>query len=163
MLQVRNACKDDFDRIMDIYRIAQDFMIRSGNPNQWGHFYPAPEMIQTDIQEGNLRVIYDEKEIHGVFALFAGDEPTYQYIENGEWLNDNPYITIHRIAGDGEAHGLFRCAADYCKKLSPDVRIDTHANNTVMQNLIEKNGFRKCGIIYVQDGSPRLAYQWTAI
>ena len=28
-----------------------------------------------------------------------------------------------------------------------------------MQHLFEKNGFKKCGIIYLEDGSERLAYQ----
>ena len=28
-----------------------------------------------------------------------------------------------------------------------------------MQHLIEKNGFQRCGIIYVEDGSPRIAYE----
>ena len=28
-----------------------------------------------------------------------------------------------------------------------------------MQNVIEKNGFNRCGIIYVKDGSERIAYE----
>ena len=107
-------------------------------------------------------MIYDETGIHGVFALFDGAEPTYAHIEEGEWLNDEPYVTIHRLAGDGRVHGLFQCAAEHCKLLSPNVRVDTHANNTTMQRLIEKSGFKKCGIIHVRDGSPRIAYHWTA-
>lgn len=50
-------------------------------------------------------MIYDETGIHGVFALFDGAEPTYAHIEEGEWLNDEPYVTIHRLAGDGRVHG----------------------------------------------------------
>ena len=65
------------------------------------------------------KVIYDETGIHGVFALFDGAEPTYAHIEEGEWLNDEPYVTIHRLAGDGRVHGLFQCAAEHCKLLSP--------------------------------------------
>ena len=161
-LQIRKGQADDFDRIMSIYHYAQEFMIRSGNPTQWGHFYPEPEMIRRDIDEGNCHVIFDQDGVHGVFALFEGEDPTYAYIENGTWLNDDPYVTIHRIAGDGQAHGIFRCAAEYCAGLGVDVRIDTHADNTVMQRQIEKNGFVKCGIIYIEDGSPRIAYQRTA-
>jgi RimJ/RimL family protein N-acetyltransferase len=41
----------------------------------------------------------------------------------------------------------------------PNIRIDTHRDNAIMQHLLEKNGFVKCGIIYVEDGSPRIAYQ----
>ncbi len=37
MLTVRRAVQAEFDVIMGIYRIAQDFMIRTGNPNQWKH------------------------------------------------------------------------------------------------------------------------------
>ncbi|MCR4783860.1 MAG: N-acetyltransferase [bacterium] len=163
MLKIRKATEVDFSKIMAIYRYAQDYMIQSGNQNQWGHFYPPHELIKNDIKEGSCMVICDDdNEIHGVFALFEGVEPTYQHIEDGEWLNDEPYVTIHRIAGDGQVHGLFRCAADYCKNLYSNIRIDTHADNTTMQRQIEKNCFRKCGIIYVRDGSPRLAYHWTA-
>ena len=161
MLYLRNAAEADLEQIMKIYRYAQDFMIRSGNPGQWGHSYPAADLIKSDIAKGACRVIYDENGIHGVFALFEGAEPTYQYIEQGTWLNDAPYATIHRIAGDGQVHGLFQCVVAYCKGIYSNIRIDTHADNITMQRLIEKNGFRKCGIIYVRDGSPRLAYHWT--
>ena len=46
---IRKANLADHARIMDIYRIAQDYMIQSGNPDQWGHFYPQPELIKKDI------------------------------------------------------------------------------------------------------------------
>ena len=42
MLTIRDAEEKDFARIMEIYRSAQDYMIRSGNPNQWGRFNPPP-------------------------------------------------------------------------------------------------------------------------
>lgn len=163
MLDIRNAADTDLKQIMEIYRYAQDYMIRNGNPTQWGHFYPNEELIQSDIRQNVCRVIYDESGIHGVFALFEGREPTYARIENGNWLNDEPYLTIHRIAGDGQVHGLFQCAAEYCKSISRNVRVDTHAENRIMQKLIEKNGFIKCGIIHVKDGTPRIAYHWAGV
>ena len=42
-----------------------------------------------------------------------------------------------------------------------NLKIDTHRDNVVMQNMLKKNGFQSCGIIHVQDGSERLAYQKT--
>lgn len=96
-----------------------------------------------------------------MFAICEGEDPTYRYIEDGEWLNNEPYVSIHRIAGDGQVHGLFSCAANYCKDIISNVRIDTHENNLVMQRQIVKNGFRKCGTIYVADGTARIAYHWT--
>ena len=47
----------------------------------------------------------------------------------------------------------------------PDARgpvfcgVDTHADNKVMQHLLESEGFTRCGIIHVEDGTPRIAYQ----
>lgn len=158
MLNLRNATVEDLGEIMKIYRYAQDYMIRSGNPKQWGHFYPDTELIKTDISKNVCKVIYDENGIHGVFALFECREHTYEHIEGGDWLNDEPYITIHRLAGDGKVHGLFRFAVNYCKKISCNIRVDTHTDNTAMRHLIEKCGFTKCGIIHVDDGSPRIAY-----
>ena len=159
-MYIKKAKTEDLYKIMRIYIIAQDFMIESGNPNQWGHTYPSEDLIREDIEKEVCYLICDDNSPHGVFALLEGIEPTYNYIENGEWLNDEEYVTIHRIAGDGEVHGIFKCAAEYCKSISDNIRIDTHNSNAVMQKLIERNGFKKCGTIYVRDGSPRIAYQW---
>ena len=162
ILHIRDAAPRDIAQIMDIYAHAQNYMIHSGNPTQWGHFYPEAALIASDIRQHACKVIFDETGIHGVFALFAGAEPTYARIEGGNWLNNAPYLTIHRLAGDGQVHGLFRCTAGYCKAIAQNIRIDTHADNKTMQHLIEADGFTRCGIIYIADGTPRIAYQWTA-
>lgn len=140
MLLVRSATMDDFQKIAAIYRFAQDFMIKSGNPTQWGRTYPSAELIKSDINQNACKVIFDDNGIHGVFALFDVEEPTYKQID-GSWLNDEPYVTIHRLAGDGQTHGLFQCAANYAKTVSRNVRLDTHADNLIMQSLIQKYGF----------------------
>ena len=44
---------------------------------------------------------------------------------------------------------------EHCQSL----RADTHADNKIMQHLLEKNGFARRGIIHVEDGTPRVAYQ----
>ena len=43
--------------------------------------------------------------------------------------------------------------------LSGNIRIDTHKDNKIMQGLLARHGFSYCGIIYLKNGSPRLAYQ----
>ena len=159
-MHIRKAEKSDLNDIMNIYRTAQEFMIKSGNPNQWGRTYPSRELIESDIENEVCFLICENEIPHGVFALFRGDEPTYNHIENGKWLNDDEYVTIHRIASDGKVHGIFKCSITYCRTISNNIRIDTHESNTVMQRLIEKNGFVKCGTIYVRD-APRIAYHWT--
>lgn len=159
-MYVRKADLKDLDCIMDIYHAAQNWMIENGNPTQWGHSYPTRDLIENDIVNGNCHVLCDEF-IHGVFALFKTPEPTYEYIENGKWLNDDEYVTIHRIASDGTKHNVFKCAVDYCKGISDNIRIDTHKDNLIMQKVIERNQFIRCGTIYVRNGSPRMAYQWS--
>ena len=161
MLQVRRTAEEDFGAVMAIYRGAQERMIRSGNPTQWARVYPSGALVAEDIRLRRSYVICEEGRIAGVFVITDGEDPTYRVIEDGAWLNGEPYITIHRIAGDGTAHGIFACAADYCKARAGNVRVDTHRNNLIMQRQIAKQGFRRCGIIHVEDGSPRIAYQWT--
>ena len=48
------------------------------------------------------------------------------------------------------------------RDIAQSIRSDTHADNKTMQHLIEADGFTRCGIIYIADGTPRIAYQWTA-
>ena len=38
------------------------------------------------------------------------------------------------------------------------LRADTHANNIYMQRALTATGFVRCGTIYTEDGTPRLAY-----
>ena len=37
--------------------------------------------------------------------------------------------------------------------------IDTHRDNQVMRERILRNGFQECGIIYLENGDPRIAYE----
>ena len=67
-----------------------------------------------------------------------------------------------RVAGDGTVHGLFAACMDFCKRRMSHLRIDTHENNAVMRHLIARHGFLPCGTIYVEDGTPRLAFDWLA-
>lgn len=159
-MKIRPAEEKDLSRIMEIYHSAQDFMIRSGNPAQWGHAYPTKEIVKADILKGQSFLLYGEDRIHGVFVLQTGKEPTYQIIENGAWLNDEPYITIHRVAGDGEVTGILHCVMEYCRRFSDNIRIDTHEKNFPMRRAIGREGFELCGVVFVRDGSPRIAYQW---
>lgn len=158
-MNIRKAKLSDLDRILEIYAYARQFMVETGNPNQWAaQGYPKRALLEADIEKDWLYVMEDDSGIHGVFAFPLGEDPTYSRIE-GSWLNDNPYGTIHRIAGDGTVKGIFRQCLAFCSGLTDSIRIDTHADNRVMQSAILKNGFTYCGIITSSDGTPRLAYQ----
>ena len=157
---IRKAQPADVEELMRIFHYAQDQMIKNGNPHQWGRSNPTRQMILEDIEKGRSYVITDEADqVHGTFVLLTEKEPTYEVIEDGQWLNDEPYATIHRIASDGQMHGIFETALAFAGTVSDNVRIDTHEDNRIMQKLIGRSGFTRCGIIYLKNGSPRIAYQ----
>lgn len=157
-MEVRKTTHQDLPRILEIYAHAREQMRRTGNPTQWGDSYPARETLEDDIQRGVSYVLEEGGDLAGVFMFTLGDDPTYQLIEEGAWLNDGPYGTIHRLASGGTAPGVFRACARFCETLAPNLRADTHADNLIMQHLLESWGFRRCGRIYAEDGTPRIAY-----
>ena len=64
------------------------------------------------------------------------------------------------MASSGEVKGVGKFCIDWAFEQSKHLRIDTHTDNKVMQNLLKNLGFEKCGIIYVeQDNFPRFAYE----
>ncbi|MCI8443286.1 MAG: GNAT family N-acetyltransferase [Provencibacterium sp.] len=158
-MKIRKADDSDFPAILPVYAHARQQMQQTGNPNQWGKNKPSPETLREDIREGNLYLLEEDEKIVGVFAFIIGEDPTYRYIE-GSWKNNRPYGTVHRLASSGQAHGIWEGCFHFCRSLLPNLRIDTHADNRIMQRLVEKSGFERCGIIYLEDKSPRIAYQY---
>ena len=159
-MKIRRAVPGDMKNIFAIYAYARQQMRLAGNPDQWGDSHPSMEIVQKDIADGSSYVVTDEKdEICAVFAFIIGEEPTYRKIENGHWLSDDAYGTLHRVASSGRQKGILKLCLAYCEAKMPNVRVDTHGQNRIMQHLLEKNGYQRCGIIHVADGSPRIAYQ----
>lgn len=159
---IRLAKENDLDNIQEIYAYARKFMAEHGNPTQWGQTRPTEETLRKDIEKEQLYVIEEQDQLQGVFALIIGEDPTYKNIEQGSWKDTSLYGTLHRIASAPEAHGIMAQVLAFAWKKIQHLRIDTHENNKVMQHLILKNGFEKCGVIYVDDGSPRVAFEKTS-
>jgi RimJ/RimL family protein N-acetyltransferase len=156
---VRHANIEDLETIMSIYESARQFMRSRGNSSQWVNGYPSERLLREDISKEHLFVGCNSiGQILYVFAFIIGDDPTYQKIE-GAWLNDRPYGTIHRLASAGITDGVFRRCLDFCLMQINEIRVDTHSDNTPMRNAVERAGFKRCGIIHVADGTPRIAYQ----
>lgn len=160
-MQIRKTKPEDLAKVMEIYAGAREFMARTGNPTQWGDGYPREELIRDDIRKGISYVAEYDGEIETVFVYFEGDDPTYHYIENGAWKNDALYGVIHRIASAGKVKGSGSHCLQWGFSQCGNLRIDTHDDNVVMQHVLEKNGFERCGRIYTENGSPRIAYQKT--
>lgn len=159
MMEIRNTQLADIPALLAIYDSARGFMRRQGNMNQWTMGYPGPDIIEEDIQRGVNYVCLIYGKIAGVFSLIGGEDPTYVHIDNGQWLNNKPYWTIHRLASGSRQYGVGAYCLDWSVQKYGNIKIDTHRDNKPMQALLNKTGFIYCGIIHLPDGSERLAYQ----
>lgn len=157
---IRKAREEELPEILQIYETARAFMRQTGNETQWGSKYPPEQLVREDLRKGQLYVAEQSGILQGVFMFAIGADPTYAHIEEGSWSSREPYGVIHRVASAGKSHGLIPAALKYCREKTAHLRIDTHENNHVMQHVLKKNGFRKCGIIYTEDGSPRIAFEF---
>ena len=160
---IRKATVDDLDRLMEIFEIARNFMKQTGNPNQWINGYPQREYLLDEINQEHCMVCLDaDEKIIATFCFIQGPDKTYSLIEDGNWISDEPYYVIHRLASDASCHGIADACIAWCKKQHAGLRADTHADNLIMQHLLLKHGFKRCGIIYVANGTARIAYQYLA-
>ena len=161
MFHFRPALPEDLPQILDIYENARAFMRQSGNPNQWRSHHPAVEILKDDIQKGQLYLCMEGDDIAAVFCYFQGIDPTYLRIDDGQWLNDDPYGVIHRIASTGKFPRMVEVCTEWCLDRCPSLKIDTHRDNAPMRSALDRCGFTYCGVIVIDDGSERVAYQKT--
>ncbi len=157
---IRKANQQDLKEIWSVYRDAQAFMKATGNPNQWGDFYPTDAILAEDIEKQRLYVVVRDDVVCGVFFFDFAPDPWYSLIEDGAWISDEPYGVIHRVAAKSGAKGIFKECLEFSLTHTNHLRIDTHEDNKVMQHVLEKYGFKRCGIVYVHERkSPRIAYE----
>ena len=157
---IRKSKPEDLPRLMEIFAHARSFMVSTGNPDQWAEDYPGRELLLKDIGSSDSYVVQAGRAVVATFVLRAGDDPTYRVIYDGEWPDDGPYATIHRIASDGSRKGILHLVMKFALERFSSIRIDTHRDNRVMRAAILREGFRYCGIIRCWNGTERLAYQY---
>ena len=163
---IRNAKPEDAPRIMEIIDAAKAALKALGT-DQWQNGYPNMESTLADIEAGISRVLETDGKIIATAAVYVGNEPTYDRIYDGTWLTDNrTYGIIHRIAVDtqNKNKGTASRIMDYCAELAREagvtsLRCDTHFGNVIMQHTLEKNGYVRCGTIYLHDGQLRIGYE----
>ncbi len=160
-MQIRRTLESDLEKILDLYEKAREFMVVNGNPNQWNKDYPSASLIENDIVKNNSFVCVDDNDIVGTFMYKIGDDPTYKQVYQGKWLNHESYGVIHRIASCNRKKGVATFCLKWCFEQIGNIRIDTHKDNLPMQNLLKKNGYEYCGIIYIENGDERIAFQKT--
>ena len=167
-MNIRNATMNDLNQMMTIFSNARKFMAENGNKDQWGkNNWPPESLIINDIENKKSYVCVDDNDkVLGTFFYDYGYkvEPAYNKIENGKWKGDETYGVVHRIASDNITKGVGTFCIKYAMEKSKHLRIDTHEDNKPMQNLLNKLGFKKCGTIYVLNGTElRVAFEWVQV
>lgn len=163
-MEFRKTIKSDVNNVMKIIKQAQDYF-KSQGVDQWQNGYPNEETIENDIKNDESYVLEKDGEIVATTMLTFNGEPTYASIQ-GKWLSNDKYVTIHRVAVDNthKGKGLSSQIIKYVEKNCLDkgihsIKVDTHEDNTSMQRLLEKNDFKYCGVIYLEDDSKRIAFE----
>ena len=157
---IRKSTLADLSTILNLRDQAREIMRSYGNTFQWPDGYPRDDMFRKDIELGGSHVMLNEEgRIVGTFALLPSPEVTYNFIYDGQWLNEEPYHVIHRIASTPGSHGILDALLDYCESKVGNIRIDTHEANIIMRKGLEKHGYQYCGIIHLLNGDERLAFQ----
>ncbi len=161
-MEYRKTKKEDIDIVLSMYEDAKIRLKESGI-NQWQDGYPNKETLLVDMEAGESYVVIDNDKVVATCMISSQVDSNYSIIE-GAWLDDNPYVVIHRVATD--AKYLKKGYASYCFKIAKEefphinsIKIDTHLENIAMQKMLNKNGFMECGIVYVANNAKRIAFQ----
>ena len=154
-MNIRLANTSDTNRIFEIYEYARAYMKAHGNPNQWGDNRPEKSLTKDDIKNQRCYVMEDEGHIFACFVFTIGFEKEYE----AKFPSNDKYGVIHRVASDGSKRGIVEQIVDFAKGKVNLLRIDTHEDNETMQRAIERQNFKRLGIIYLEDGSPRILYE----
>ena len=164
-MEFRKSSLEDIEGIMDIIKEAQAYLKRE-DIDQWQNGYPNEEVIRADIGKDESYGLVDDNIIMATTVLSFQGEATYKKIYQGQWLTDNRYGVIHRIAVGQSfkkkslAGKVLSNIEDICREKGfLSLRIDTHKKNIPMRRFIEKNNFIYCGIIYLKDGNERMAFE----
>lgn len=167
-MTIRQATVSDLEALMALFDEARGTIATLGI-DQWQDGYPSREVVADDVAKACSYVVEIDGSVGGTFVLVDDGEVTYDNIYDGHWLTGDDcrdYIAIHRVAvsvakrGSGVSTAILEHAAAYARRLGrASLRIDTHEGNVVMRRMLEKHGFSYCGIIYLQSGASRVAYE----
>lgn len=164
---LRKATKKDTERIWQIIRQAKEQMRRL-NSQQWQNGYPALENITTDIANGCGYVLCLENQAIAYGMVTFDGEDAYRSLE-GKWINDEPYVVLHRlaVADEMKKRGIATLFVREVEKLSRqnkiyNFRVDTNFDNHYMLKMLSTLGFSYCGEINYEN-APRMAYQKTML
>ena len=158
MYRVRNAQNEDIDIIIEMIEKGRRHIAEYGI-DQWQDGYPNRDTVLDDVAKERGFLLMDDGYIIAYF-MKEGHDKCYDIID-GAWLDDSPYAVIHRSVTRDFNKGYGTILFDELKKRYPHIRIDTHEGNISMNRCLVKNGFQLCGIITLENGDKRNAYEYS--
>ena len=169
-MEIRKTTTADEEALEALFCEARATIAQLGI-DQWQNGYPNPEVLSVDMEKEQSYVVTAEKKVVATFAMLTEGEPTYDVIFGGAWrISDaarTDYIALHRVAiavacrGQGISTQIIRYAEACARALDRrSIRIDTHEGNLPMRRMLEKHGFTHCGTILLENGDPRVAYEY---
>lgn len=165
-MELRQATLDDTTAIMAILDDARAYQ-RSMGFRQWEDDYPGRQTILADISSGDARLLADGSLILG-YCLLASGDPAYDKLSL-QWLHPAPYGVIHRLALSNAARGrhltrrLFPLIEqDYLSRGIQSIRVDTGAENIIMQHLLLLHNYHPHGL-HTFPWGPRLLFEKSLI
>ena len=164
-MYLRKSNEKDLREIMKIISQAKAYF-KENEINQWQNNYPNIETIISDINKNESYVLVEQEDIIATSVISFNGEKNYENIYNGQWLTNEKFAVIHRIAvsnnhkGKGIAAQILKYVESMCREKGINsIKIDTHEDNISMQKLLKKSGFKYCGIILLEDRSERIAFE----
>jgi len=163
--EFRRATMTDTERIMQIIAQAKAQMKRLGS-HQWQEGYPATHDIVSDINRQTAYVLCLNQSVIAYASISLDGEPAYNDL-NGDWLSDQQYVVVHRLAvademkNRGVATYFFHRIEQYALACNVhSFRVDTNFDNHYLLSLLQKTGFVECGeVVYDRGRGSRKAFE----
>jgi GNAT superfamily N-acetyltransferase len=131
---------------------------------QWQGKEPSLETIEDDILHQRYYLLFVNNQPCGGASLMS-HEPAYDHLQEGQWLNQDPYIVIHRffIAPSFQGQQLSKILLNQIeqqvkKQLIHNIRLDTHAFNLPMRGLLSRQQYLEVGRAWLPQAGERLVY-----
>ena len=149
-MEFRQAKISDLDQIVEIIELSKKYL-KETKVDQWQDGYPAKEDLRRDIENRNSYVLTNKDEIVATTVISLDGESTYNSIFNGEWITNEDYIVMHRVAVHDKykGKGIFKELIKEAESLAlnkgiSSIKIDTNRDNISMQRAVVKNDFKRC-------------------
>jgi GNAT superfamily N-acetyltransferase len=131
---------------------------------QWQGREPSLATIEEDILQQRYYLLFVDHQPCGGAALM-NYEPGYDHLLEGQWLNQDSYMVIHRlfIAPSYQGRQLSKVLLDQLEQHvqqhhANNIRLDTHALNQPMRGLLVRQQYLHVGKAWLPQAGERLVY-----